>query len=309
MRALILANMLVISVLLGCVSVNKDMVWSYGKYCGEDYPKDTGNTSQERIVHLGEETPVDDIDAACQQHDICYERHGRNHCLCDQLLLGRLLDMEFEGESKDYCTNVRGQAGYYFLSIHPSECSGIWMMRLLFSPAIGFTTTMIIPVAAIGQPHGVPKCDAIKPPKPGSYEHRQMARIVELNKNPPEITITGFSKKQIMEKFSGYMYERGHVLKRSDGSVAVYGKLDGHNKWAPTELGKDPPELRTEFFLKDTGGGVSILCTSQAYVINQDSDFEGVFELGVSDGPNREALQKLLYAFREKLKVTNLHRK
>jgi hypothetical protein len=32
-------------------------------------------------------TPVDAFDAACRAHDLCYERVGRNACICDRAFL------------------------------------------------------------------------------------------------------------------------------------------------------------------------------------------------------------------------------
>jgi hypothetical protein len=264
---------------------------------------------EERLIQLGKGKPDVHIDAACQQHDICYERHGRNHCLCDSLLMDRLCYMDFEGEAKHACKTARGQALYYFLSFHPTECSNIWATRNQILPLIGFGFPLLMGMSVNFQPEGDQKCYEIKPPKSKSYEHQKMAEMNAIkNKNQPEITITGLSQKQIINKFSNYMYEIGNVLKRLDGSIALYGKLDNQNELGPTELGKDPLELRTMFFFKDIVGGVRISCTSMAFVVNQDSDYEGIFEFGVSDDANKKALQKLLYTFRDKLKVNSQFR-
>jgi Phospholipase A2 len=32
-------------------------------------------------------SPVDVLDAACREHDLCYERHGRGSCICDRAIL------------------------------------------------------------------------------------------------------------------------------------------------------------------------------------------------------------------------------
>ncbi|MEC0303410.1 phospholipase [Terribacillus saccharophilus] len=37
----------------------------------------------------GPGAPVNKVDAACKQHDMCYRRHG-NRCECDQMFLNRL---------------------------------------------------------------------------------------------------------------------------------------------------------------------------------------------------------------------------
>ena len=37
----------------------------------------------------GPGTPINDLDAACKSHDVCY-RKGRSSCACDQEFLNRL---------------------------------------------------------------------------------------------------------------------------------------------------------------------------------------------------------------------------
>lgn len=40
----------------------------------------------------GPGAPVNKVDAACKQHDMCYRKHG-NRCECDQFFLNRLRPM------------------------------------------------------------------------------------------------------------------------------------------------------------------------------------------------------------------------
>jgi len=45
----------------------------YGNWCGLNYPADPSIAAE----------PIDDLDAACKQHDICYESRGMYDCSCD----------------------------------------------------------------------------------------------------------------------------------------------------------------------------------------------------------------------------------
>ena len=68
--------------------------FKYGCFCGKDHPK-IEPTNQRRIEDMthAERTslvreylsmaPIDDLDAACQHHDICWVRHGRPTTSCN----------------------------------------------------------------------------------------------------------------------------------------------------------------------------------------------------------------------------------
>ena len=48
----------------------------YGNWCGPNHPRDINNALD----------PVDRLDAACMNHDICYAKKGYLDCDCDQTL-------------------------------------------------------------------------------------------------------------------------------------------------------------------------------------------------------------------------------
>lgn len=50
----------------------------YGNYCG------SGNNGGE---------PIDDIDGACQEHDMCYHYNSRDDCDCDGRFVKKLEDI------------------------------------------------------------------------------------------------------------------------------------------------------------------------------------------------------------------------
>jgi hypothetical protein len=283
----------VIVLLSSCTTVHDDMVWSYGQFCGKNYPKVPGFTSQERIVQLQEIHPKDDIDAACQQHDICYERHGRNHCLCDQLLINRLIKMDFSGEIKAKCENVRGQALYYFLSFHPSACgSEIWKARTMALPYIGVALPLALYMGLNGQPNTDQRC--VSTTSSGNEIDHMTSQDVPPDQKQAEITITGMPKARILSIFANNMSKMGYILKQSDEDRFVFGLLMTKGKFGPTEPNKDYPELRVTFLFENVFGVIHIVGTNMSIALNQDSAFEGILDMDVTDSEVIESLQKLL---------------
>jgi hypothetical protein len=67
--------------LKGMSSTNSEQkpIWSYGNYCGGDYPKYS--------VAI---RPVDDLDLICYYHDKCYEIEGKPLDVCDSALFHNL---------------------------------------------------------------------------------------------------------------------------------------------------------------------------------------------------------------------------
>lgn len=61
--------------------------WRYGNFCGKDHPPvDTRLPLPQQINQLLAIAPIDDVDMACQFHDICYTVAGSPHSLCDKVL-------------------------------------------------------------------------------------------------------------------------------------------------------------------------------------------------------------------------------
>lgn len=56
----------------------------YGRWCGKGH-----GYSQSQVDNdtTGYTDPVDDFDAACKAHDLCYERKGWMHCNCEDQFL------------------------------------------------------------------------------------------------------------------------------------------------------------------------------------------------------------------------------
>lgn len=80
-------------------------IYAYGNFCGPRYPnlRDLDKETQipERIERIRSIAPVDDIDAACKAHDLCYERWGHDHSGCD-FVLAALLRGRFKNTNNDH---------------------------------------------------------------------------------------------------------------------------------------------------------------------------------------------------------------
>lgn len=93
--------------------------WRYGNFCGQDHPPTSG-TQQEQLAQLRAIEPWDDIDRACQAHDICYvenrvsmvpfwEFAWRREKIgyCDGLLEERMAALSFEESAPPQCKAIQ----------------------------------------------------------------------------------------------------------------------------------------------------------------------------------------------------------
>jgi hypothetical protein len=61
--------------------------WRYGHFCGRNYPSLPDKLPvQEEVRRLLGIAPVDDVDLACQFHDVCYAINGKPSRICDKAL-------------------------------------------------------------------------------------------------------------------------------------------------------------------------------------------------------------------------------
>lgn len=299
----LILNMCVFAVLTiicsGCAMEQPGKIWSYGHFCGNNYPDIApGGTSQERISYL-ENIPQkigDDIDRTCKQHDICYERHGRNHYLCDVALKNQLLGMKFEGKDRLQCDNVRGQALYYFLSYHPSKGPpfSVWTPRLKVSPLV----VALLPIAAVNSLiNGMPddSCKSIGPiqssvnfstgsiPSPQRMRHR------------PEIDVYGLTKSQFMDIFYKSMQTFGFTLNQYVESSAVFCSTMDSSEFMATEPGRESPDLCLVFsVMNDKEAVIRVLGTEMSIIVNKNSHFEYQFNLDLTDEGNYRLIQIML---------------
>jgi len=96
----------------------------YGCFCGKDYPtieqlskksyRHLNQTERKEVIYQYQQIePYDDIDKACQEHDICYIAHGKRAKVCNDTIYTTLNEIEEKFDSMnennvthDQCKNL-----------------------------------------------------------------------------------------------------------------------------------------------------------------------------------------------------------
>jgi hypothetical protein len=152
--------------LAGCVQLptrpeGAGLVWAWGNFCGKSYPDLGEGSSAERLAALQAIEPVDDIDAACREHDRCYIERGQHTLDCDDALVRQLLRMRFDGPDRRACARLADQIGRFFACAMPSTGDGIDALIGALKPLTGlhplcpgFTTADFVGAMAAPPPPG-----------------------------------------------------------------------------------------------------------------------------------------------------------
>lgn len=113
------SRLLALAVALGAAACGPKFAY-HGNFCGPGYPGPMAASVEdlEKIV------PVDQIDAACQQHDICYAVAGSNDALCDMILAGTMKHLVALNRYSFRCRHLARTIERYFAMLHPSVMSG-----------------------------------------------------------------------------------------------------------------------------------------------------------------------------------------
>lgn len=70
---------------------DRSLDWRYGNFCGKGHPSISSTLSKnEQVQTLLSIRPADDIDLACQLHDVCYAAEGKPTNVCDRALAENL---------------------------------------------------------------------------------------------------------------------------------------------------------------------------------------------------------------------------
>jgi hypothetical protein len=158
-QGIILATILIN--IIGCVTTRgTDELWSYGEFCGSEWPKVVGLTQADRLAKLISIQASDDIDELCKEHDICYEKLGAHASSCDKDLRRNLLAIEFPRE-KTSCLKVKDQILYAFSCFQQTghQQSNI-LTALITMPLSLAICALATSVAALGA--------LVKNPEPGT---------------------------------------------------------------------------------------------------------------------------------------------
>ena len=82
--------------------------WKYGCFCGKDHPNlspdfNVAFTPEQRehlMASYYRIKPYDDIDTACQEHDVCWIRFGKSEIECNDELDASLMDIRAQLRSR-----------------------------------------------------------------------------------------------------------------------------------------------------------------------------------------------------------------
>jgi hypothetical protein len=171
MPARLAVVVLAIGLLAGCVQLptrpeGAGLAWAWGNFCGKSYPDLGGGSPEEMLAALEAIEPVDDIDAACRDHDRCYLERGLHTLACDDALVRQTMRMRFEGPDRRACARLADQIGRFFACAMPSTGDGIDALIGALKPLTGmhplcpgFTTADFLGAFADAPPPGA--CRAV----------------------------------------------------------------------------------------------------------------------------------------------------
>lgn len=116
----------------------------------------------------------------------------------------------------------------------------------------------------------------------------------------PEVTITGATKKQILDVLVENLVGQGMELRRLDDYTAVFGKRDSSFGSAVLFGSRydSTPEMRVTFTLVDVAGAVRVYCNA-AMVTNPGSAHERISDATAANG---EEIQQMLQRLRARFK-------
>ena len=109
----------------------------------------------------------------------------------------------------------------------------------------------------------------------------------------PEVTISGTTKKEILDVVVDNMLADGFQIKQMNDYSAVFGKLDRSLSGALLSGSKydSTPEMRVTYNMVETGNAIRVFC-SVAMVTNPGSGFERVTD--VTGGKLAHKIQAML---------------
>lgn len=97
-----LAPLLVLAaVLAACAGGNSSSGFKfYGNFCGPSHPRLASTSRADKYRELATIQPVDELDATCKAHDMCYAQVALNSLYCDNVLMAELIPYDW---SHPYC--------------------------------------------------------------------------------------------------------------------------------------------------------------------------------------------------------------
>lgn len=128
--------------------VQQNHLLKYGNYCGDGHPvmSRRWSTDQRKAYLLAGPVPVDDLDAACYAHDMCFEETETDYAVCDWTLRTITLDAQigFDGQETQQCWNLMAPITGAFLA-------KVWSKGDNWYETLGYRTlgVLAVPVMAV----------------------------------------------------------------------------------------------------------------------------------------------------------------
>lgn len=85
----------------------------HGKFCGKEVPELNANSRQEEFQMLNDMEPIDVIDKACKEHDLCYLKKGDSNKECDKELVAKVDKLHNRLDSES-CRRLSKSIAYFF---------------------------------------------------------------------------------------------------------------------------------------------------------------------------------------------------
>jgi len=183
MKIRLLIGLLCLSI-YGCggLETNAHVVdWRYGNFCGKGYPDIKAKSISDEIAQLRRISPRDDIDAACQAHDICYAKFSGKNKDCDAALAGNIRAMDFGNDPRGRCLRIATEVGKFAL-LNPSGDIVDTLIALIYAKFAGVaeaysTMSMGVYDKFSDQEKGILKCKSRRQYKlmqPGDQEFQKI---------------------------------------------------------------------------------------------------------------------------------------
>ncbi|MDQ7045795.1 MAG: hypothetical protein Q9M32_07785 [Sulfurimonas sp.] len=118
----------------------------HGNFCGANLPAINTKTKEEEKQLLQRIVPIDLIDQACKEHDICYLQTGTKHSVCDQRLVLNLKKTHNKLEDRS-CRRLSKSISYFFTiktenPITVTQSDDDIADKFFTMPAVAFTNMM-----------------------------------------------------------------------------------------------------------------------------------------------------------------------
>ncbi|HUW44924.1 MAG TPA: hypothetical protein VMW50_03920 [Dehalococcoidia bacterium] len=93
----------------------------HGEFCGPNIPTLKSTDKRSQLAELQRIPPIDNIDASCKRHDICYAKRGYFNEACDKALIDDMRNLLRSNTSDTSCLALSYAIIDYFRLSNPSS--------------------------------------------------------------------------------------------------------------------------------------------------------------------------------------------